>query len=133
MQLDNSQKHFITSLSNQNIGATVAHRLFSGIQGGYNVFGGLLNDFKNYNRDLNCFIGGSDAQMLVDKMSNRKDNVENFSFDFRVDENTKELNTLFWADETAKINYKEFGDVVSFDATFRTNRFIFPFKLYSVF
>ncbi|KAL4582906.1 hypothetical protein LXL04_007467 [Taraxacum kok-saghyz] len=39
----------------------------------------------------------------------------------RVDNNTKQLNAMFWADETAKLNYKEFGDVVSFDATFRTN------------
>ena len=26
----------------------------------------------------------------------------------------------FWADEIAKINYSAFGDVVAFDATFRT-------------
>ncbi|CAI9263758.1 unnamed protein product [Lactuca saligna] len=83
--------------------------------------GGLIDDFKNYMRDLNCFIGGSDAQMLVDKLNNRKENVNNFSFDYRVE--NKQLNALFWADETSKINYKEFGDVVSFDATFRTNRY----------
>ena len=123
-QLDNCQKSFIHTLSNQNVGATVAHRLFSVIQGGYNIFGGLVDDFKNYIRDLNCFIGGSDAQMLIDKMKNRKDNVDNFSFNYRVDEHTKQVNAIFWADETAKINYLEFGDVVSFDATFRTNRFV---------
>nr|GEU68868.1 hypothetical protein [Tanacetum cinerariifolium] len=33
-----------------------------------------------------------------------------------------ELCGLFWADEVAKCNYKEFGDIVSFDATYKTNK-----------
>ncbi|XP_023771134.1 protein FAR1-RELATED SEQUENCE 5-like [Lactuca sativa] len=110
-----------TCLSNQNVCATQAHRLFTAINGGYNIIGGTVDDFKILMRDLNCFIGGTDAQMLVDKMTNRTKNVPNFSFDFRVE--NKQLNAMFWADETSKINYKEFGDVVSFDATFRTNRY----------
>ncbi|CAI9277696.1 unnamed protein product [Lactuca saligna] len=117
-QLDDTQKSFILTMSTQNIGATIAHRLYTSILGGYNFVGSLIDDFKNYMRDLNCFIGG---KMLVDKLNNRKENVENFSFDYRVE--NKQLNALFWADETSKINYKEFGDVVSFDATFRTNRY----------
>ncbi|GKA42748.1 FAR1-related sequence 5-like protein [Tanacetum coccineum] len=32
-----------------------------------------------------------------------------------------ELSRLFWADETMKCNYIAFGNVVSFDATYRTN------------
>nr|KAJ0192816.1 hypothetical protein LSAT_V11C800396140 [Lactuca sativa] len=108
-------------LSNQNVGATQAHRLFTAINGGYNIIGGTIDDFKNLMRDLNCFIGGTDAQMLVNKMNNKTKNVPNFSFDFRVE--NKQLNAMFWANETSKINYKEFGDVVSFDATFRTNRY----------
>ncbi|XP_023755613.1 protein FAR1-RELATED SEQUENCE 5-like [Lactuca sativa] len=118
-QLDDTQKSFILTMSNQNIGATIDHRLYTSILGGYKFVGGLIDDFKNYMRDLNCFIGGSDAQILVDKLNNRKENVKNFSFDYRVE--NKQLNALFWANETSKINYKEFGDVVSFDTTFRTN------------
>nr|KAJ0198932.1 hypothetical protein LSAT_V11C600317850 [Lactuca sativa] len=72
-------------------------------------------------RDLNCFISGTNAHMLVDKMTNGTKNVPNFSFDFRVE--NKQLNAIFWTDKTSQINYKEFGDVVSFDATFRSNRY----------
>ncbi|GJS20209.1 hypothetical protein Tco_0448841 [Tanacetum coccineum] len=35
-------------------------------------------------------------------------------------ENSK-LVAMFWADEVSKCNYKEFGDIVSFDATFNSN------------
>ncbi|GJW77701.1 retrovirus-related pol polyprotein from transposon TNT 1-94 [Tanacetum coccineum] len=34
-----------------------------------------------------------------------------------------ELVAMFWADEVAKCNYKEFEDIISFDANFRTNRY----------
>ncbi|GJR28651.1 hypothetical protein Tco_1104883 [Tanacetum coccineum] len=38
---------------------------------------------------------------------------------YKVENN--ELVAMFWADEVAKCNYKEFGDIVSFDATFNNN------------
>nr|KAJ0203067.1 hypothetical protein LSAT_V11C500275160 [Lactuca sativa] len=41
---------------------------------------------------------------------------------FQCDENNV-LNAMFWADETDKADYNEFEDVMSFDATFRTNKY----------
>ncbi|GKC70126.1 FAR1-related sequence 5-like protein, partial [Tanacetum coccineum] len=41
-------------------------------------------------------------------------------------ENSK-LVAMFWADEVAKCNYKEFGDIVSFDATFNINKYNMKF------
>ncbi|GKE29027.1 FAR1-related sequence 5-like protein, partial [Tanacetum coccineum] len=64
--------------------------------------------------------GESDAQMLINKMENRKMYVPNFTFQYRVE--NSELVAMFWADEVAKCNYKEFGDILSFDATFN-NKF----------
>nr|GEW81537.1 hypothetical protein [Tanacetum cinerariifolium] len=79
------------------------------------------NDFKNHIRDVNAFIRESDAQMLINKMENRKNFVSNFTFHYLV--KNSELVAMFWADEVAKCNYKEFGDIISFDATFRTNKY----------
>ncbi|GKB16560.1 FAR1-related sequence 5-like protein [Tanacetum coccineum] len=39
----------------------------------------------------------------------------------------KKLSGLFWADETAKRNYIAFGDIVGFDATFRTQKYFMVF------
>nr|GEY42038.1 protein FAR1-related sequence 5-like [Tanacetum cinerariifolium] len=75
---------------------------------------------KNHKRDLNAHIGEGDAQILMTKMTNRKLHVDNFSFEY-VMENSQ-LSALFWADEMSKYNYKKFGDTISFDATFRTNK-----------
>lgn len=119
-QLNFTTKTFLHNMTIQNVGAAKSYRLLTGIQGGCSTRGGLLVDFKNYMRDLNCFIGGSDAQLIVNIMEDRSKYASNFTFECRVVE--KQLNAMFWADETAKYNYKEFGEVVSFDATFDTNR-----------
>ncbi|GKE17226.1 protein FAR1-related sequence 5, partial [Tanacetum coccineum] len=63
----------------------------------------------------------NDAQMLIHKMENRKKHVSDFLFDYLVE--NAELSRIFWADEVSKYNYKEFDDVVSFDATFKTNKY----------
>nr|KAJ0198512.1 hypothetical protein LSAT_V11C700366560 [Lactuca sativa] len=120
-KLDYSQEIFIHNLSKQDIGPVKAHRLYSALQVGPSVRGGLVTDFKNARRNLNCYIGGRDVKFLVDKMNDRKKNVPSFTFEYKV--SNKRLNSLFWADETAKYNYNSFGDVVSLDATFSMNKY----------
>ncbi|GKE68886.1 regulation of nuclear pre-mRNA domain-containing protein 1B, partial [Tanacetum coccineum] len=51
--------------------------------------------------------------------------VPNFTFQYIVDND--ELVAMFWTDEVAKYNYKEFGDIVSFDSTFNSNKYNMKF------
>ncbi|XP_052621944.1 protein FAR1-RELATED SEQUENCE 5-like [Lactuca sativa] len=120
-KVDYSQEIFIHNLSKQNIGPVKAHRLYSALQVGPSVRGGLVTDFKNARRNLNCYIGGRDAKFLVDEMNDRKKNVPSFTFEYKV--SNKRLNSLLWADETTKYNYNSFGDVISLDATFSMNKY----------
>nr|GEZ74753.1 FAR1 DNA binding domain, zinc finger, SWIM-type, MULE transposase domain, FHY3/FAR1 family [Tanacetum cinerariifolium] len=92
------------------------------IYDGFENIGATDVECKNYRRGLNEFIGNDDAQMVVHKMLSRQEFFEDFSVKYKRDEDTKELVGLFWADAQAKRNYAAFGDVVSFDATFRSNR-----------
>nr|KAJ0196835.1 hypothetical protein LSAT_V11C700381100 [Lactuca sativa] len=93
-KLDHYDKEIITKLSTSNIGASKAHSMVTGLKGGYSKQGAKKIDYKFFSRDLNYYIGDSDANMA-----------------------------LFWADAIAKRNYKEFSDVVSFDATYKTNKY----------
>ncbi|GJT18795.1 regulation of nuclear pre-mRNA domain-containing protein 1B [Tanacetum coccineum] len=117
--MNQSEKMFVVKAAANKIGATKAHHLYCNIKGGYEYVHGTTDDFKNHQRDVNHFIGESDAQMLINKMENRTMYVPNFTFQYMVDND--ELVAMFWADEVAKCNYKEFGDIVSFDATFNSN------------
>lgn len=121
-KLDYTDEKFIYDLSKCNIGATKAHSIMSTLKGGHDQVRGTKVDYKNYARDLNLCIGENDATMTVNRMNNRKENVHNFSFEYICSDS--ELAGLFWADETAKANFKEFGDMVSFDATYSTNTLV---------
>ena len=122
-KLTHREKMFMQQLGGTNIGATRAHHLYAATNGGYDEVDATETEFRNHTRDLNSHIGDSDAQMLINKMENRVKNVSNFTFEYAVEDS--QLNRLFWADEMAKYNYKEFGDTISFDATFRTNKYVF--------
>ncbi|KAL7609271.1 hypothetical protein Lser_V15G12161 [Lactuca serriola] len=116
---------FIHKLSSAKVGATTTYMLMCIIKGGCEFVGGLEIDWKNFTRDINCHIGGTDANLLITKLQNHKKNVTNFTYEYKCDK--KQLNALFWADDTSKQNFELFGDVVSFDATYRTNRYCMVF------
>ncbi|KAL7586673.1 hypothetical protein Lser_V15G37967 [Lactuca serriola] len=95
------------------------------IKGGCEFVGGLEIDWKFFTKDINCHIGGTDSNLLITKLQNHKENVTNFIYEYRCDK--KQLNALFWADDTSKQNFELFGDVVSFDATYSTNTYCMIF------
>ncbi|KAL4559416.1 hypothetical protein LXL04_031554 [Taraxacum kok-saghyz] len=130
-KLSFSDKEFIMRASTAKIGATKAYKLKATLKGGFEQVKGKVVDFKNFTRDMGSIIGSNDAQLIVNKLLDRKENYPNFSYYQRLDEN-KVLNALFWADETEKAYYNEFGDVMSFDATFRTNKYGLVFVPFTV-
>lgn len=90
--------------------------------GGFENIGATDVECRNYRRGLDNFIGNRDARMVVEKLLIRQEFFSDFSIEYNQDKNDKTLVGLFWADAQAKLNYAAFGDVVSFDATFRSNR-----------
>nr|GEX59068.1 hypothetical protein [Tanacetum cinerariifolium] len=104
------RKYASKAAANANIGAVRAHNLYTGLKGSSSLVHGTQTEFKNFTRGVNCFIGDSDAPMLITGMKERKEFTKDFSFDYFVE--NAELCGLFWADEVAKCNYKEFGDIV---------------------
>ncbi|WOG92428.1 hypothetical protein DCAR_0311694 [Daucus carota subsp. sativus] len=61
--------------------------------------------------------------MIVQKFKDIQDSSDpHFRFEYRTDSHNH-LTQLFWADGDGRKNYEVFGDAVSFDATYRTNRY----------
>ena len=50
-----------------------------------------------------------------------------FYFDFKVDKKTNTVENIFWCDATSRRMYDLYGDCISFDTTFKTNRYNMPF------
>ncbi|XP_019164461.1 PREDICTED: protein FAR1-RELATED SEQUENCE 5-like [Ipomoea nil] len=113
---------FILDCAKANIRASKSHGLYSQIVGDYSEVGATVVDFKNVRRDLRAYILGADAQILVHNLIKRQEMCPAFAFDYEVDED-EQMSRLFWADPMSKKNFAAFGDVVSFDATYSTNRY----------
>lgn len=112
---------FIMKSSRVNIGPTKAYSLLKEMIGGYSSIGATVVDFKNINRDVKLYIGDNDAQMLIHKFKTKNELCEGFYYDYDVD-SEQCLTKLFWADPISRRNFDVFGDVVSFDSTFSTNK-----------
>ncbi|XP_022031087.1 protein FAR1-RELATED SEQUENCE 5-like [Helianthus annuus] len=116
-----STKQFIYNMSLNRIRPIRAYRCLVALKGGHHNVNGTPMDFKNFSHQLRIFIGERDAQVFLERLRERFDNLPNFYFDYTV--SNGKLSSVFWADEISKLNYKAFGDVLAFDATYNTNRY----------
>lgn len=121
-ELTFTKKMLIHDLSNINIGPVRAFNIMRTIYGGFDKVGATKSDCKNFKRDTNLFINEYDAEMVVQRLMRKKEYCPNFSCEYSTSKGGI-LKGLFWADEEAKRNFYCFGDVVSFDATYRHNKY----------
>ncbi|XP_022008261.2 protein FAR1-RELATED SEQUENCE 5-like [Helianthus annuus] len=119
--INRAHEEMINKMSHLNIGPVRAFNIMKEVYGGFNKVGATKVDFKNFKKELNLFIGEFDAKMFVKRLMRKKEFLPNFSCEYETtDEGV--LKCIFWADEDMKRNYYMFGDVISFDATYKRNK-----------
>ncbi|XP_074352631.1 protein FAR1-RELATED SEQUENCE 5-like [Apium graveolens] len=117
------QRQFILDDAKSNIGAYRAHGIYNSLFGLYSDVGPTAKNFQNWMRDIKLYIGKHDADMLLQKFKNEKETSDGgFFYEYQTNSDGH-LTRLFWADVRGRRNYEVFGDVVSFDATYRTNKY----------
>ncbi|XP_074298089.1 protein FAR1-RELATED SEQUENCE 5-like [Silene latifolia] len=115
-------KKTIIDHSRVNQGPTRAFRNVKEYVDGYENVGAQLVDFKNFGRDIKCFIGDRDAQLFVNYFEDKRDTTEGFYFAYEVDSG-KCLVRAFWCDAESRRNYALFGDYIAYDPTYSTNKY----------
>ncbi|XP_074297380.1 protein FAR1-RELATED SEQUENCE 2-like [Silene latifolia] len=93
---------------------------------GFENIGASLNNFQKFLRDVKCFIHERDGQLFVDHFKEMSETRKGFYFNYNID-NGGSLRRAIWADTTARENYMIFGDAVSFDPTYSTNKYSMVF------
>ncbi|KAK9706932.1 hypothetical protein RND81_07G161700 [Saponaria officinalis] len=93
---------------------------------GFENIGASLNDFKNFSRDVKCYINERDGQLFIDRFKNLAETRDDFYFDYEVDVDNSLVRAV-WADGTSRRNHSVFGDAVSFDPTYSTNKYSMVF------
>lgn len=117
-----TSRNFVFDAAKVNIGASKAYTLMKEMVGGYANVGATVRDYRNFSRDLKEYVGERDAQMIIEKFRVKQESSESFYYAYDVD-SEGHLTKLFWADSIARRNYELYGDAVSFDATFDTNKY----------
>ncbi|XP_074336521.1 protein FAR1-RELATED SEQUENCE 5-like [Apium graveolens] len=117
-----SLRNIVFDASKVNIGPSKSFGFTKEQAGGYANVGASLRNFRNFNRDLKSFIDERDGQMIIDKFKVIQETSESFYFDYDIDSGGH-LTKLFWADAMDRWNFELYGDAVSFDATFDTNKY----------
>ncbi|XP_076950959.1 protein FAR1-RELATED SEQUENCE 5-like [Bidens hawaiensis] len=120
-RVDYTKESAIQALSQVNLGPVRAFNILKSLYGGYEELGATKNDFKNFKMRQSEYISEYDADMGIKRLEKKKKHCPNISFDYTIKENGI-LGGFFWADEDSKKSYLVFGDVVGFDATYRSNK-----------
>ncbi|XP_041994638.1 protein FAR1-RELATED SEQUENCE 5-like [Salvia splendens] len=120
--IDLLHQKFILDCASANIGPTLTFKLLNEVLGGLDYVSCTVVEVRNYRRDLRAYTSGADAQMVLNEMSRKKENCPAFTYDFEVNSKDR-LTHLFWCDPIAKKNFHLYGDIVSFDTTYSTNRY----------
>ncbi|XP_019170963.1 PREDICTED: protein FAR1-RELATED SEQUENCE 5-like [Ipomoea nil] len=121
-KLDIGHQQFITNCAKVNVRASKSFHIYAELVGGVENVGATQLDFKNYRRDVLAYMHLGDCQMVLSKYLDIKGDYSDMYFEYEANE-VDQLTRIFWADGYARRQYSAFGDVVSFDATYKTNRY----------
>ncbi|XP_034218862.1 protein FAR1-RELATED SEQUENCE 4-like [Prunus dulcis] len=95
--------------------------------GGYEKIGFLEKDIRNHlDKERRLALESGDAKAMLELFTRMQEENPNFFYAMDLDEEQRLVN-VFWVDAKGREDYKNFGDVISFDTTYITNKYKMPF------
>ena len=105
-------------------------RSLVGDAGGHENCAFREQDVRNYIQKERRAIGKEgDGKALISYFCRMREQNINFFYDIDVDDDFHVKN-VFWADARSRATYESFGDVVTFDTTYLTNKYDMPFAAF---
>jgi len=124
--LTDMEKALIRTLNESNIPTRKMVTILSNLRGGPTALPVKKKDISNIRTKINREVRGSDMTKLLDNFRNKKSDDPSFFYKFDLDEENRVKN-IFWRDGSSLKYYEEYGDCVSFDTTYMTNKYRLPF------
>jgi hypothetical protein len=125
--LDSSVKRQLLINDGSGISLSKSYNSLAVEAGGYENLTFGEKDCRNFiakSRRLRLGTGGAEALCGYFKRMQAINDSFYFAMDFDDD---CRLKNVFWADARSRASYEDFGDVVTFDTTYLTNRYEMPF------
>ncbi|XP_052110141.1 protein FAR1-RELATED SEQUENCE 5-like [Arachis duranensis] len=99
------------------------YQLFVAAAGSHRKLGFIEKDVRNYiTREVRNIFEEDNAKEFGKYLVRMKEKNQNFFFELNL-KGDHYIKHAFWADARSRATFDYFGDVVSFDTTYNTNRF----------
>ncbi|XP_074298681.1 protein FAR1-RELATED SEQUENCE 3-like [Silene latifolia] len=115
----------IVSNSKANVGPSLTHQLCTQQLGGFQNVGATVKQFKNFQREMKCLMNSHDGEMFKSRLDTL---AETKGLHFVYEKDSKNaLTRIFRANCDMQRAYALFGDGVSYDPTYGTNKYNMTF------
>ncbi|XP_062098736.1 protein FAR1-RELATED SEQUENCE 5-like [Humulus lupulus] len=122
-----SARSLIDTLQAAGMGPSGVMSVLIKESGGVNNVGFTKVDCQNYMSSSRQRSLGNGGQLLFDYLKRMQEEDPQFFCAIQGDNTENSTGNIFWADVKSRSNYNFFGDTVTFDTTYRTNRYRVPF------
>lgn len=98
--------------------------------GGHENIAFCEKDVRNYiNKERRTIGKEGDDKALISYFCKMREQNTDFFYDIDLDDDFHVRN-VFWTDARSRVTYEYFGDVVTFDTTYLTNKYDMPFAAF---
>ncbi|XP_074293031.1 protein FAR-RED IMPAIRED RESPONSE 1-like [Silene latifolia] len=123
--LNEYHKQLIIQNSRLNVEASLTYNLCKEQAEGFENVGASLIQFKNFQRKVKCLLNGKDGHMFISRLETLKE-TKGLVFAYETDADNA-LTRIFWTNADSIRCYSLFGDAISFDPTYATNKYNMKF------
>ena len=116
-------------LRENNIGITKLYMILGNFFGSMQNVPATKRCLKTLCQKINREQAEDDIKKTLDLISDLRKSDPGFMFSVETDEDGR-IKTLMWTNSRSRMQYGHFGDVISFDTTFKTNMYDMPFGLF---
>jgi len=127
--LDKYTKDLIRMLRENNIGITKLYTILGNFFGSMQNVPATKRCLKSVCQKINREQAEDDIKKTLDLIRDLRKNDPGFLYSVDTDDEGR-IKTLMWTNSRSRMQYEHFGDVVSFDTTFKTNLYDMPFGLF---
>ncbi|RYR23645.1 hypothetical protein Ahy_B03g068839 [Arachis hypogaea] len=122
-ELSMSIRRTIENNEEAGIRPSKTYQSFVAAAGGHRELNFIEKDVRNYiTREVRNVSEQEDAKEFGKYLLRMKEKNPNFFFELQLEED-QSIKLAFWADARSRAAFEYFGDVISFDTTYNTNRY----------
>ncbi|PNY02183.1 protein far-red impaired response 1-like [Trifolium pratense] len=126
-RINKAQQSYIENMQNVGVRTTKIYATMAKQHGGYENIGCLEKDVRNHlDKSRRLSLESGDANAMLECFMAMQEENPRFFYAIDLDDENRVKN-VFWVDAKGREDYQEFGDVISFDTTYITNKYKMPF------